>query len=227
MTTRARVLVVGRGPHGVTVVHKLATWGNIAPEDIMAVDPNPAMDTFQRNAHNIGQTTMRSPWEANVAGESADSMRAKARGAQRKDAAPPLDVIIQRQVLDTFKELQSRLGLSVILITHDISVVAYASDRVVVMYAGEVIEAGATAEVLKRPFHPYTMGLYKAFPELHGGTATLVPIEGTPPNVLPPNLNCRPSSVSMTQETSSPEYWKSFSQGDLTARAGISSPSPR
>ncbi|MBL8691851.1 MAG: ABC transporter ATP-binding protein [Rhodospirillaceae bacterium] len=101
-----------------------------------------------------------------------------------------LDVIIQRQVLDTFKDLQSRLGLSVILITHDISVVAYASDRVVVMYAGEVIEAGATAEVLKRPFHPYTMGLYKAFPELHGDGGTLVPIEGTPPNLIHPPSAC-------------------------------------
>ncbi|MSP48180.1 MAG: ABC transporter ATP-binding protein [Alphaproteobacteria bacterium] len=101
-----------------------------------------------------------------------------------------LDVIIQRQVLDTFKELQGRLGLSVILITHDISVVAYASDRVVVMYAGEVIESGATAEVLGRPFHPYTMGLCKAFPELHGGGGTLVPIEGSPPDLIAPPEGC-------------------------------------
>lgn len=101
-----------------------------------------------------------------------------------------LDVIIQRQVLDTFKELQSRLGLSVILITHDISVVAYATDRVVVMYAGEVIESGATAEVLGRPFHPYTMGLYRAFPDLHGSGGTLVPIEGSPPGLITPPTGC-------------------------------------
>ena len=101
-----------------------------------------------------------------------------------------LDVIIQRQVLDTFKELQTRLGLSVILITHDISVVAYASDRVVVMYAGEVVESGPTRDVLGRPTHPYTMGLYKAFPDLHGGTGTLVPIEGNPPNLIQPPDGC-------------------------------------
>ncbi len=101
-----------------------------------------------------------------------------------------LDVIVQRQILDTFKTLQSELGLSVILITHDISVVAYASDRVVVMYAGEVVESGTTAEVLGRPFHPYTMGLYKAFPDLHGVSGTLVPIEGRPPDLVKPPIGC-------------------------------------
>jgi peptide/nickel transport system ATP-binding protein len=101
-----------------------------------------------------------------------------------------LDVIIQRQVLDTFKSLQKRLGLSVILITHDISVVAYASDRVVVMYAGEVVESGTTRSVLNRPTHPYTMGLYKAFPDLRGGTGTLVPIEGRPPDLISPPEGC-------------------------------------
>ncbi|MBI1775147.1 MAG: ABC transporter ATP-binding protein [Proteobacteria bacterium] len=101
-----------------------------------------------------------------------------------------LDVIIQRQILDTFKTLQTELGLSVILITHDISVVAYASDRVVVMYAGEVVESGATSEVLGRPFHPYTMGLYKAFPDLHEVIGTLVPIEGSPPDLVKPPVGC-------------------------------------
>ena len=61
---------------------------------------------------------------------------------------------------------------------------------VVVMYAGEVIESGATAEVLGRPFHPYTMGLYRAFPDLHGSGGTLVPIEGSPPNLISPPEGC-------------------------------------
>ena len=77
-----------------------------------------------------------------------------------------LDVIVQRQVLDTLRDLQPRLGLSIVLVTHDISVVAYVCDRVVVMYAGQVIEVGPVAEVLARPFHPYTMGLTNAFPDL-------------------------------------------------------------
>ena len=102
-----------------------------------------------------------------------------------------LDVIVQRQVLDVFKSLQDRLGVSVILITHDISVIAYTSDRVVVMYAGEVVESGPTAKVLTEPVHPYTMGLCKAFPDLQGSGGTLVPIEGSPPDLLDPPAGCR------------------------------------
>lgn len=102
-----------------------------------------------------------------------------------------LDVVIQRQVLDTFTELQKRLNLSVILVTHDISVVAYVCDHVVVMYAGKVVEAGPVAEVLAEPSHPYTMGLYNAFPELAGDERDLSPIEGSPPDLLHPPEGCR------------------------------------
>ncbi|MGH8429655.1 MAG: ABC transporter ATP-binding protein, partial [Solimonas sp.] len=70
-----------------------------------------------------------------------------------------LDVIVQRQILDMLRDLQQRLGLSMVLVTHDISVVAYLCDDVVVMYAGQVIESGPVREVLARPRHPYTMGL--------------------------------------------------------------------
>ena len=89
-----------------------------------------------------------------------------------------LDVIVQRQILDTLRELQARLGLSVLLVTHDISVVAYVCDEVAVMYAGKVVEAGPAAEVLTRPLHPYTMGLYNAFPDLERAGQRLTPIDG-------------------------------------------------
>ncbi|WP_372921851.1 ABC transporter ATP-binding protein [Roseovarius sp.] len=102
-----------------------------------------------------------------------------------------LDVVIQRQVLDTFAELQKRLNVSVILVTHDISVVAYVCDYVVVMYAGKVVESGPVADVLDNPSHPYTMGLYNAFPELNGEDRELSPIEGSPPDLLDPPKGCR------------------------------------
>ena len=102
-----------------------------------------------------------------------------------------LDVIVQRQILDTLLDLQRTLGISVILVTHDISVVAYVCDRVVVMYAGKVAEAGETRAVLDRPFHPYSMGLCNAFPDLHGAVGTLTPIEGAPPDLLDPPRGCR------------------------------------
>ena len=102
-----------------------------------------------------------------------------------------LDVIVQRQVLDTLVDLQKRFALSLILVTHDISVVAYVCDRIVVMYAGQVIETGTAAEVLERPFHPYTMGLTNAFPDLTRATDQLVPIPGSPPDLSEAQLGCR------------------------------------
>ena len=102
-----------------------------------------------------------------------------------------LDVIVQRQVLDVIRDLQSRLGLAMILVTHDMAVVAYACDRVAVMYAGIVVESGSVREVLERPLHPYTMGLTHAFPDVHGETGELVPIDGSPPSLISPPTGCR------------------------------------
>jgi len=102
-----------------------------------------------------------------------------------------LDVIVQRQILDTLLELQRHLNLSVIMVTHDISVVAYVCDEVVVMYAGKVAEAGPMHTVLTEPLHPYTMGLCNAFPDLRGAVGDLTPIEGAPPNPLHAPVGCR------------------------------------
>ena len=102
-----------------------------------------------------------------------------------------LDVIVQRQVLDTLVDLQRRFALSFILVTHDISVVAYVCDRIVVMYAGQVVEAGSAAEVLERPFHPYTMGLTNAFPDLARPSDQLMPIPGSPPDLSQAQTGCR------------------------------------
>ncbi len=102
-----------------------------------------------------------------------------------------LDVIVQRQILDTLKSLQDKLGISVILVTHDISVVAYVCDRIVVMYAGRVVESGDTATVLTAPYHPYTMGLYNAFPDLQSSAGLLTPIDGHPPDLSDTPPGCR------------------------------------
>ncbi|MBI3515353.1 MAG: ABC transporter ATP-binding protein [Proteobacteria bacterium] len=102
-----------------------------------------------------------------------------------------LDVIVQRQVLDTLRALQQRLNLSVVLVTHDISVVAYLCDAVVVMYAGQVVESGPARDVLAHPRHPYTMGLRNAFPDLTSRATDLVPIDGSPPDLADPPAGCR------------------------------------
>lgn len=103
-----------------------------------------------------------------------------------------LDVIVQRQILDQLRDLQQQLGISVILVTHDISVVAYVCDRVVVMYAGKIVESGPMRATITAPGHPYTIGLRNAFPDLKGaGDGDLVPIEGAPPNLAFPPPGCR------------------------------------
>jgi peptide/nickel transport system ATP-binding protein len=102
-----------------------------------------------------------------------------------------LDVIVQRQILDTLRALQQRLKLSMVMVTHDVSVVAYLCDEVVVMYAGQVIESGPVREVLGRPRHPYTMGLRNAFPDLLSDAMELVPIHGSPPDLREPPPGCR------------------------------------
>jgi len=101
-----------------------------------------------------------------------------------------LDVIVQHQVLRTLRELQETLQLSLLLITHDISVVADLCDDVVVMYAGRIVEAGSVREVFAAPHHPYTMGLRNAFPSLRARSARLVPIEGYPPDLASPPAGC-------------------------------------
>ena len=102
-----------------------------------------------------------------------------------------LDVIVQRQVLDVLRELQHRLKLAMVLVTHDMAVVAYACDRAAVMYAGKIVEAGPAASVLEAPYHPYTMGLMHAFPDIRATEVALVPIEGAPPSLLHPPEGCR------------------------------------
>ncbi|WCK55970.1 ABC transporter ATP-binding protein [Aneurinibacillus sp. Ricciae_BoGa-3] len=102
-----------------------------------------------------------------------------------------LDVTIQAQILELMKELQNQTGTSIILITHDLGVVADMCDRVVVMYAGQVIETGTVDEIFYKPQHPYTKGLLKSVPRLDMNKhEPLHPIIGTPPDLLNPPVGC-------------------------------------
>ena len=92
-----------------------------------------------------------------------------------------LDVTVQAQILERLRELIDERGMSIMLITHNLGVVASVADRMAVMYAGEVVESGRTDEVLDRPQHPYTAGLMAAVPRLGNEATTLVPISGRVP----------------------------------------------
>ena len=106
-----------------------------------------------------------------------------------------LDVTVQAQILDLLKDLTRETGASLILITHDLGVVARYADRVVVMYGGRVVEQGPARTIYQRPSHPYTRGLLASVPRLDGPAGErLVPIEGSPPDLaaLPPGCAFAP-----------------------------------
>jgi oligopeptide/dipeptide ABC transporter ATP-binding protein len=102
-----------------------------------------------------------------------------------------LDVMVQAQILALLEDLRHKLGLSLILITHDLSVIAETCDRVLVMYAGRIAEEGSVNEVFRRPRHPYTQKLLSAFPNIAADRRTLDVIPGLPPDLRHPPPGCR------------------------------------
>jgi len=102
-----------------------------------------------------------------------------------------LDVIIEAQVLKVMKDLQHKLGLSMILISHDLSMIAETCNRVAIMYAGKIVEQGDVAPIYKEPLHPYTQKLVSAFPSIIGPKTELSTIHGFPPDLLNPPPGCR------------------------------------
>ena len=102
-----------------------------------------------------------------------------------------LDVVAQKALMRQIKDLQRQLGFAVIFVTHDMSVVSRYSDRVMVMYAGQVAEVAATNLIFDRPLHPYTRGLLDAFPSVRGPRRSLTGIPGAPPNLTSPPSGCR------------------------------------
>jgi oligopeptide/dipeptide ABC transporter ATP-binding protein len=102
-----------------------------------------------------------------------------------------LDVVAQRSLMVQIKQLQEQLGFAVIFVTHDMSLVSHFSDRLLVMYAGQVAELSETRELFDRPLHPYSQGLLGAFPSLRGPKVQLLGIPGSPPDLANPPGGCR------------------------------------
>ena len=101
-----------------------------------------------------------------------------------------LDVVAQRSLMVQIKKLQAELGFAVIFVTHDMSLVSHFSERLMVMYAGQVAEYGATRQVFDNPRHPYSAGLLDAFPSIRGERVPLTGIPGRPPDLSQPQQGC-------------------------------------
>jgi oligopeptide/dipeptide ABC transporter ATP-binding protein len=102
-----------------------------------------------------------------------------------------LDVTIQAQILELMSELQRTQGMSIVLITHDLAVVAKMADEVAVMYAGQIVESGTVDDIFYQSSHPYTLGLRNAMPTNTGDrNKKLMPIIGSPPDLFSPPKGC-------------------------------------
>lgn len=102
-----------------------------------------------------------------------------------------LDVIVQAQILELMRELRDKLDLSMILITHDLSVIADTCNKAAIMYAGKIVEQGDIMTIFKNPEHPYSQGLLTNYPSIKGERMRFKPISGRPPNLINPPNGCR------------------------------------
>lgn len=102
-----------------------------------------------------------------------------------------LDVVVQKQIMDKIRELKQQFGFSILFISHDLSLMVEFSDRVGIMYAGEIIEISASREIFSNPKHPYTHRLMNSFPSVTGPRQEMLGIPGSPPNLIEPPSGCR------------------------------------
>ncbi len=102
-----------------------------------------------------------------------------------------LDVVVQREIMWQISELKRKLGFSILFITHDLSLLVEISDRIAIMYAGQIVEMAPSRELFERPLHPYTQGLMASFPSLTGERKKLYGIPGSPPDLVMPPSGCR------------------------------------
>ena len=144
-----------------------------------------------------------------------------------------LDVTVQAQILDLLQDLQREFNSAIIIITHDLGVVAEMADEVLVMYAGRAVEYGPTKEILVHPEMPYTWGLLSSVPDVLGDTdAELIPIRGNPPSLLSPPPGCpfhprcdhRDKVPGDLCRTSLPDLTPARAGGNHTKRCHITNP---
>jgi peptide/nickel transport system ATP-binding protein len=102
-----------------------------------------------------------------------------------------LDVVVQQEILEQIEDLKEQFGFSILFITHDLSLLIEFSDRIAIMYAGQIVEQAAAQELFEAPQHPYTRGLMSSFPALTGEKQRLSGIPGSPPDMLQPPSGCR------------------------------------
>lgn len=165
----------GNGPFSLKerTQHLLADVGILSPEKVMCLYP-----------HNLSGGMLQRILIAMALGSSPDLIIAD-------EPTTNLDVIVEAQILKLFLKLRSTVGSAILFITHDIGVIAETCDRVIVLYAGKIMERGDIDEVLNHPLHPYTVGLLQSSPRLEEEKEKLYQIKGELPSLLELPKGCR------------------------------------
>jgi peptide/nickel transport system ATP-binding protein len=178
-----------------TIEHQLV-------EAIQAHEQNVSQDEAKNRTKLLLETVgIESARSVNYPHEYSGGMRQRAMIAMALACNPELviadepgtalDVIVQAQVLKLMKELKEKLNLAMIVITHDLSIIAEVCEKAAIMYAGKLVEYGDVASVFKEPLHPYTQGLISAFPNIRAAKTGISSIPGFPPDLLNPPSGCR------------------------------------
>jgi peptide/nickel transport system ATP-binding protein len=102
-----------------------------------------------------------------------------------------LDVVVQKDILEQIAILREKMGFSILFITHDLSLLVEFSDRIAIMYAGQIVERAPSRQLFEHPFHPYTVGLMNSFPSISGEKKKLTGIPGSPPDLVTPPSGCK------------------------------------
>jgi oligopeptide/dipeptide ABC transporter ATP-binding protein len=187
----------------MTALNPVLTIGKQISEQILAHENVSTKDAWNRSVELLNVVGIPSPEKrvSNYPHQLSGGMRQRAMIAMALSCNPELliadepttalDVTIQAQILDLLQNLQEKLGMAVMFITHDLGVISEISDRVIVMYAGKVVEQAPAAELFKQPRHPYTAGLLRSIPSVKETHRRLTTIEGVVPSLLALPQGCR------------------------------------
>jgi peptide/nickel transport system ATP-binding protein len=140
-----------------------------------------------------------------------------------------LDVVVQKEIMQQIEQLKEKMGFSILFITHDLSLMVEFSDRIGIMYAGQIVELAPAKELFNNPLHPYTQGLMSSFPALSGPKVKLTGIPGAPPDMVTPPSGCRfhprctrcdpvETRAAPVLEEVSPGHWVAYHHGMPLAR---------
>lgn len=208
----------------MTSLNPTMTIGEQISEALMWHKGISKAEAFEKSVEMLGKVQIPEPSTRakNYAFQFSGGMRQRAMIAMALACNPKLliadepttalDVTIQSQILNLLKDLQRQHQMALILITHDLGVVARMADRVSVMYAGQVVESGTADQIFYQSAHPYTVGLRQALPSKSRARAKLVPIEGAPPDLFRPPVGCGyfarcPYAMAACEGRSPPEFY--------------------